>query len=298
MTTATVETRGAGTKKTKSTTSTVWRLARLNWLGGGAAWIWFIIVMLPIYWIVITSLKTQENYFATNPLVPPSNPTLENYRLVLRSDFVQYFFNSLLVAIGVVILTTTFALLAGTALSRFRFRGRTPVLFGILLVQLLPSMLLIVPLYIELKTFGLLNTKFGLIFIYTAFSLPFSTWLMKGFVDQIPVALEEASFIDGCTRFRSFVNVVLPLARPGIAAAGTFAFIYSWNEFLFALTFTSTTAARTIPPGLELFIGSENGVHWEAVTAGGVIAAIPILIGFLFAQRMLVSGLTAGAVKG
>ena len=259
---------------------------------------WLVGVLFPYVWMFITSITPPAEIPTLGKHVLPRHPSLEGYRELFGTSFVQYFFNSLLVAIGVVILTTTFALMAGTALSRFRFRGRTPVLFGILLVQLLPSMLLIVPLYIELKTFGLLNTRFGLIFIYTAFSLPFSTWLMKGFVDQIPVALEEASFIDGCTRFRSFMNVILPLARPGIAAAGTFAFIYSWNEFLFALTFTSTTAARTIPPGLELFIGSENGVHWEAVTAGGVIAAIPILIGFLFAQRMLVSGLTAGAVKG
>jgi len=127
--------------------------------------------------------------------------------------------------------------------------------------------------------------------------LSFSIWLMKGFIDQIPVEIEEASYIDGCSKLQSFFYVILPLARPGIAAAGTYAFIYAWNEFLFALTFTSSDEARTIPVGLRQFIG-ENIIRWEWLSAGGVLAAIPILIGFMFAQKALISGLSSGAVKG
>jgi multiple sugar transport system permease protein len=259
---------------------------------------WLVGVLGPYLWMFITSITPSSEIVTSGQNILPKNPTLQGYKdLIDNSQFPRYTLNSIIVALGTVVLTTMVALLAGTALSRFRFLGRTPVLFGILLVQLFPTMLLIVPLYIELKTIGLLNSKIGLILIYSAFSLPFTTWLMKGFVDQIPVEIEEASYIDGCSRLQSFRHVILPLTRPGIAAAGTFAFIYSWNEFLFALTFTQTDVSRTIPVGLRLFIG-ENTVHWEIITAGGVIAAIPILIGFMFAQRALVSGLASGAVKG
>jgi multiple sugar transport system permease protein len=259
---------------------------------------WLVGVLGPYLWMFITSITPPADIADSASHLWPENPSFQSYvDLLTGTAFLQYAGNSLLVALGTVILTTLFALLAGTALSRYKFRGRTAILMGVLLVQLLPTILLIVPLYIELKSVGLLNTKIGLVIVYTAFSLSFSTWLMKGFIDQIPVEIEEASLIDGCSKFQSFFYVILPLARPGIAAAGTYAFIYAWNEFLFALTFTSSDSARTIPVGLRLFIG-EHIIRWEWLTAGGVLAAIPILIGFMFAQRALVSGLASGAVKG
>ena len=171
------------------------------------------------------------------------------------------------------------------------------MLFGTLLLQLFPTVLLIAPLYIEMRTFGLLDTKQGLMLVYTAFSLPFSTWLMKGYVDQIPKEIEEAASIDGCSRFQTFLHVIVPLTKPGAAAVATLAFIYSWNEFIYAHTFTQTQSARTIPVGLRLFIG-ESSINWEYITGAGVLAAIPILVGFMIAQRSIISGLTAGAVKG
>lgn len=259
---------------------------------------WLVGVLGPYIWMFITSITPAADLAESAKHIWPENPSFESYvNLLTGTAFLQYAFNSLVVALGTVAITTAFALLAGTALSRYRFRGRTAVLYGILLVQLFPTILLIVPLYIELKSLGLLNSKLGLMLVYTAFALSFSTWLMKGFIDQIPVEIEEASYIDGCSRMKSFFYVIVPLARPGIAAAATYAFIYSWNEFLFALTFTSGDDARTIPVGLRQFIG-ENLIRWEWLTAGGVLAAIPILIGFMFAQRALISGLAAGAVKG
>lgn len=259
---------------------------------------WLVGVLGPYLWMFITSITPAADLAESARHIWPENPSFQSYvNLLTGTAFLQYAFNSLVVALGTVVVTTAFALLAGTALSRYRFRGRTAVLYGILLVQLFPTILLIVPLYIELKSLGLLNNKIGLMMVYTAFALSFSTWLMKGFIDQIPVEIEEASYIDGCSRMKSFFYVIVPLARPGIAAAGTYAFIYSWNEFLFALTFTSGDEARTIPVGLRQFIG-ENLIRWEWLTAGGVLAAIPILIGFMFAQRALISGLAAGAVKG
>lgn len=259
-----------------------------------AAWIFGVIG--PYTWMFITSITPPSQL--SDPAILPSDPTLDAYpQLLSTTGFLQFLGNSFFVAAGTVLLTVTFALLAGTALSRYKFRGRRVILYGILLVQLFPTILLIVPLYIELKTLGLLDNKFGLILVYTAFAMSFSTWLMKGFVDQIPVEIEEASYIDGCSKFQSFVYVIFPLSRPGIAAAGTYAFIYSWNEFLFALTFSSSPSSRTIPVALSQFIG-ENIIRWEFLTAGGVLAAIPILIGFMYAQKALISGLASGAVKG
>jgi multiple sugar transport system permease protein len=257
---------------------------------------WIVGVFAPYTWMFITSI-TPPSEMSTGGILP-RDPTFDAYtNLLTTTPFFQYMANSFMVATGTVILTISSALLAGTALSRYRFRGRRAVLVGILLVQLFPTMLLIVPLYIELKNLGLLDSKIGLVFVYSAFAMSFSTWLMKGFVDQIPIEIEEAAYIDGCSKLQAFRHVILPLSRPGIAAAGTYAFIYSWNEFLFALTFTASTENRTIPVGLNLFIG-ENLIRWEFLTAGGVLAAIPILIGFMYAQRSLISGLASGAVKG
>ena len=259
---------------------------------------WLVGVLGPYLWMFVTSITPPSDLPTVASRIWPEHPSFQSYvDLLTGTAFLQYALNSLIVAACTVVFTTLFAVLAGTALSRYRFRGRSVFLYGILLVQLFPAILLIVPLYMELKSIGLLNNKFGLVLVYTAFALSFSTWLMKGFIDQIPAEIEEASYIDGCSRFKSFFYVIVPLARPGIAAAGTYAFIYSWNEFLFALTFTSSDQARTIPVGLRQFIG-ENTIRWEWFTAGGVLAAIPILVGFMFAQRALIAGLTSGAVKG
>lgn len=259
---------------------------------------WILGVIGPYAWMAITSITPLDELNVDSTTILPKNPSLAAYvRLIVDTGFLQNIANSAVVAAGVVVVVILCALLAGTALSRYRFRGRRAVLYGILLVQLFPSILLLVPLYIELKNLGLLDNKIGLILVYSAFSLSFSTWLMKGFVDQIPVEIEEAALIDGCNRFQTFWHVILPLSRPGIAAAGTYAFIYSWNEFIFAVTFTSSNASKTIPVGLSQFIG-ENIIRWDFLTSGGVIAAIPILIGFMFAQRGLVEGLASGAVKG
>jgi multiple sugar transport system permease protein len=260
--------------------------------------IWLIGVLGPYAWMFITSITPSEELVYSAARIWPQHPGLEAYKYLFSNPrFIAYTFNSAVVAVGTVIVTTTLALLAGGALSRYRFRGRTLVLLGTLLLQLFPTILLITPLYIEMRTFGLLDTKHGLMLVYTAFSLSFSTWLMKGYIDQIPKEIEEAAFIDGCSRFQTFIYVVVPLTKPGIAAVATFAFIYSWNEFIYALTFTQTLTARTIPVGLRLFIG-ESSINWQYITAAGVLAAIPILVGFMIAQRWLISGLTAGAVKG
>ncbi len=257
---------------------------------------WLVGVLGPYVWMFITSITPPSDL--SSIILFPSHPTLAAFpSLLTETPFFEYLVNSIEVAVGTVVLTVACALLAGTALSRYRFRGRSVVLAGVLFMQLFPSILLIVPLYVELKTIGLIDNKIGLVLVDTAFALAFSTWLIKGFVDQIPREIEEAAYVDGCSKWQAFRHIILPLARPGITAAATYAFIYSWNEFLFAMTFTFSNSTRTMPVGLSLFVG-ENLIRWEFLTAGGVLASIPILIGFMYAQKGLVAGLSSGAVKG
>lgn len=275
---------------------------------GGTSWLsgirpiyfliaaWLVGVLGPYAWMFVTSI-TPPGELATIGIFP-ANPTLDAFpALLTQTPFFQYLLNSVQVATGTVLLTVSCALLAGTALSRYRFRSRNAILAGVLFMQLFPSILLIVPLYVELKALSLIDNKIGLILVDTAFAMAFSIWLVKGFVDQIPKEIEEAAYVDGCSKWQAFRHIILPLTRPGIAAAATYAFIYSWNEFLFALTFTFSEETRTMPVGLSLFVG-ENLIRWEFLTAGGVLAAIPILIGFMYAQKGLIAGLSSGAVKG
>lgn len=259
---------------------------------------WLLAVLGPYIWTFITSITPASELNTGGASYWPEAPTFEAYGLLLEvTPFLQYLGNSLLTALGTVALTVVIGLAAAIALSRYRFGGRRVVLMSILLVQVFPAVLLLVPLYAELRAFGLLDTRIGLILVYVTFATPFATWLLKGFMDEIPVELEEAARVDGASSLQMYWHVLLPLMRPGIAAAATYAFIYSWNEFIYAVTFASSTEVRTIPVGLSLFIG-ESTIRWELLTAGGVLAALPIILGFMFVQRHLVAGLTSGAVKG
>ena len=259
---------------------------------------WLVGVLFPFIWMLFTSVIPDRRLLTQAKDVFPREVTFAAYQHMFHDQrFIKYLLNSVTVALSTVVLTTLISLLAATALSRFRFRGHSFMLMSILLVQLFPSILLIVPLYIELKKLGLLNSKLGLILVYSSFTLSFATWLLKGFIDQIPKEIEESMTVEGASKMQVFWYLIFPLARPGIAAAGTYVFIYSWNEFIFALTFTNGQGARTLPVGLQQFV-AEDLIRWDLITASGVLAAIPILIGFMFAQRVLVSGLTSGAVKG
>lgn len=259
---------------------------------------WLVGVLSPFIWMFFTSIIPDRKLLTQAKDILPKDVTFAAYKNQFNDPrFLKYMSNSIVVALCTVALTTMIAILAATALSRYRFKGHSFMLTSILMVQLFPNILLIVPLYIELKKLGLLNSKLGLVLVYTAFSLSFATWLLKGFIDQIPKEIEESMTVEGASKLQIFWYLIFPLARPGIAATGTYAFIYSWNEFIFSLTFTNGQDSRTLPVGIQQFI-AEDLIRWDLITASGVLAAIPILIGFMFAQRVLVSGLTAGAVKG
>lgn len=256
------------------------------------------LVLGPYVVMLLTSLTPANELTAAGASIIPNEPTIDAYKeLIGTTPFLMYLRNSLLVVLMSVPLTLLVSTGAAIALSRFDFRGKKALTTGLLLAQMFPAVLLVVSLQGELKTFNLLDSLLGLALVQSAFATPFSTWLLKGFADSIPRELEEAGQIDGATTWQIIRQILLPLLLPGMVAAGTYAFILTWNEFLYALTFTSSNNARTLPVGLHLFIG-EYQIRWDLLTAGGVLAVVPVLIGFLVVQKRLVAGLAAGAVKG
>jgi multiple sugar transport system permease protein len=259
--------------------------------------VWLAATLGPYIVMLLTSITPQSELVAPGARLVPESPTLQAYvDLFQLTPFARFFVNSVITAAGTVAFALIVAMTAAISLSRFEFRAKRTVLTALLIAQLFPAVLLVIALQTELRSFGLLDTQAGLILVYTTFASPFATLLLKGFLDGMPRELDEAAAIDGCSSWQMVWHVLLPLMRPGLAAAGTYIFIFSWNEFLYALTFTSQNA-QTIPVGLHTFIGDYQ-IRWDLLTAGGVVAAVPVLLGFMFVQRQLIQGLTAGAVKG
>jgi len=254
--------------------------------------------VLPFLWMVSTAFKTTEETYTSPPLWIPHHPTIKNFLyIVKRGAFLTYFRNSVTVAVSTTVICIILSSLAGYSFSRFKFFGGHSLLLLFLITQMFPGALLIIPLFQIIKFLKLLNTLYALILSHITFSLPLCTWLMKGFFDQIPRELEEAAMIDGCSRISAMIYVIFPLAFPGIIAASIFSFIGSWDEFVFALTFTSSDEVRTLPIGLQRFIGSYE-IYWNHLGAASVLTTIPVIILFLFIQKYMVKGLTAGSVKG
>jgi multiple sugar transport system permease protein len=263
-----------------------------------AVLVWLLIALGPYVWMFLTSVKPSLELYEFPVRYLPSAVGFEAYeQLFTTTPFARFFANSAIVAAATVAFTTTVATLAAYALSRFRIPGKPIILVILLVTQLMPAVLLVIPLFISLRGLGLLNTWYGLTLVHSAFALPFTTYLVTGFLDAIPKELDEAAKIDGCSDLGAFRWVVLPLLAPSLAAASTYVFIYSWNEFIYALTFMTRESARTLPVGLHGFIG-EFLIRWDLLTAGGVIATLPTVLFFLLVQRRLIAGLTAGAVKG
>jgi N,N'-diacetylchitobiose transport system permease protein len=228
----------------------------------------------------------------------PTDLTLENFAFVLdEGNFLVYLRNSLVVALATVVISSALALLASVAVSRFKFTFRTSVLVMVLIVQMVPLEALVIPLFIQAKTLGMLNHLFGLVVVYVAFSLPFAIWTLRGFVSAVPRELEEAAYVDGATWPRMFWSVLLPLVAPGLVATSVFSFITAWNEFVFAITFLNDQSSYTVAAGLRQFF-TQYGTNWGAVMAGSTLITLPVMIFFVIVQRRLADGLVAGAVKG
>ncbi|MEA2594731.1 MAG: hypothetical protein QOF01_1200 [Thermomicrobiales bacterium] len=258
-----------------------------------------ILVVAPFLWMLVGSFRpTYEHLQKQGESLWIDNPTLSNYRRLFREyDFARYFLNSTIVATLTATFATSISAFAGYSLARFRFPGRGLVGFLILTTQMLPTVAIIIPLFLWFKQFQLIDTYWALLIAYMAFAIPFSTWMLRGFFANIPAELEEAATIDGASQFGAFVRIVLPLSAPGLLATGIFSFILAWQEFLFAVTFTSKAELRTLTVGIAAMRGKDV-VDWGLLNAGVVVTTIPLAIMFALVQRYLVQGLTAGAVKG
>ncbi|MFC4946030.1 carbohydrate ABC transporter permease [Pseudonocardia sp. GCM10023141] len=252
--------------------------------------------LLPVWMMVSTSLNGRAN--AGSRTLWPDSWTFDNFTYVFREGgFGTYLLNSLIVAIATVIISAALAMLAAVAVARFRFRFRTSVLVMVLIIQMVPLEALVIPLFVQARNLGMLNSLMGLVIVYLAFSLPFAIWTLRGFVAAVPVELEEAAFLDGASWWRMFWSVLFPLVAPGLVATSVFSFITAWNEFIFALTFMSQDDNYTVAVGLRQFFG-QHGTDWGSVMAASTIITIPVMIFFIIAQKRLTDGLVAGAVKG
>ncbi len=255
-----------------------------------------LLCVLPIFIIFATSLRQQVQIFA-EPLNFIFMPTLENYRAVLEEDNLdRYLWNSLFVGVVSTVITLVLGCMAAYGLARFRFPGRQAVAYTTLLLRTVPLAVMAIPVFMIWNQWQLVNSLWGLVLLYVAVNLPFTIWLLYGFVLQVPVELEEAAAIDGCGPIRIFTKVLLPLMAPGLAAASIFTFRIAWNEFILALVLTDRQT-RTLPVAASLFI-TDLGVDWGKVMAIASLIAIPPLIFTFVAARQIISGLTAGAVKG
>jgi multiple sugar transport system permease protein len=258
-----------------------------------------VYTLFPFIWMVISALKPRDEIRARTPSFLIQSPTLENFtRVLVEHNFLEYLRNSLIVSIAACALSLVISLLAGYVFSRnYRMRLVQGSNFGMLVSQMIPGVLLLVPLYITMRNLGLLDSYASLILAYTTFVIPLSTFMLSSAYDSIPMSLEEAAEIDGASRLRTLVSVVLPVMIPSIVSVGLYSFITAWNEFMFGYIFISTDSLRTITPALLLFKGA-NSVDWGGLMAGSVIAVLPVALIFLFLQRYFMSGLMSGAVKG
>jgi len=273
-------------------------------LGGPVLWAGLVALTLfalgPFVWVFLTSLKTRGELYATPLRYLPATVTLANYVDAWTSrltPFSRFFANSLWVSSVTMVATTCVSILAGYALARFRFAGRNALLLIFLATQMFPAVLLIAPLLSQWYALGLIDTYQALIYSNFSFTVPFTVWMLVGYFDAIPRDLEESALIDGCGRFGALCRVVLPLAAPGIAATAIFAFVTSWSELLFAITFTTQTEMRTLSAGL-LFMVGQYEIQWGQLSAGVIISTVPVAILFTYLQRHLIHGLSAGALKG
>lgn len=254
-----------------------------------------VFTLFPVYWMLNSSLDARAGHTSS---FWPAEPTLDHYVFVLtEGGFGTFLRNSLLVALGTVLISSVLALLASVAVARFRFRMRTQILMLVLIVQMVPLEALVIPLFVQVRDLQLLETLIGLVVVYVALALPFGIWMLRGFVAAVPIELEEAAYLDGASWGRMFWSVLLPLVAPGLVATSIFSFITAWNEFIFAMTMLGgATENYTVAIGLRSFFGVHSN-DWGAIMAASTIITVPVMIFFILVQRRLASGLTAGAVK-
>jgi multiple sugar transport system permease protein len=276
--------------------------ARQRWLRELLAYVVLLVLMVwtlgPLYWMVTTSIKTNAEVYGTTATLWPRQPTLQNYRVLFtKTPFAVYFQNSALIALGTTFITVLASALGAYALVRLRFPGRRLLARVLVYTYLVPQSLLFIPLFTILVNAGLSNTRTGLVLTYLGFTVPFCTWLLMGYFLSVPVELEEAGLVDGCSRLGVLFRIVMPVTLPALAVTAFFSFTLSWNEYLYASVFVSDVNAKTIPTGIPSFI-IEDVFFWGPMMASTVLSVIPPLVVYFLFQRWLITGLTLGAVKG
>jgi N,N'-diacetylchitobiose transport system permease protein len=259
----------------------------------------FCVMVFPVYWMVATAFKPGVEITSYTPKWIPLHPTLQHFSdAIHRPYFWDDVRNSLIVVSVVVLLAVVLAFFAAVALAKFRFSGLKVFIVLIIVIQMLPANALIIPLYVVLAKYHQVNQLSGLIITYLTFVLPFSIWVLRGFVIGIPKDLEEAAMVDGNGRLAAFVKILLPLVAPGLVATAIFAFIQAWNEFIFAYILLSDQQKQTLTVWLSGYLGTSRGTDWGGLMAGATLTAIPVVIFFLIVHRRIAFGLTAGAVRG
>lgn len=257
-----------------------------------------LVLVFPLLWMISTSFKPGNEIFTKIPRWIPKQPTIENYRfMLLHTTYPVYYLNTLKVSIITTVFALVISVFAGYSLSRFRFRGRGFLGVLIIAVQMFPYVLLVIPMFIVMRSLGLIDTHLSLIIAYSTFALPFSTWMLKGYFDTISVSLEEAAIIDGCRRSQILFRIILPLSAPGLVAVAMFTFILGWREYIYALAFTRSEKLRLLTVGLALMQGQHGRISWGQIMSGAVLACIPAILVFTILQKYMVQGFTRGAVK-
>jgi len=256
-----------------------------------------LIVLFPLSWVLFGSFKSPSEIFAYPPSILPQQPTLQNYsEVITRTGLPVYMMNTTIVTVVTVVLTLFFGSMAAYGFSRWNFRFKNVLLVTLLIFQLIPSSVNIIPFYLMASWADMLNSRITLIAIYSATQIPFVIWIMKGIIDSIPRSLDEAAIIDGCSWARVFFSIILPLSLPGLAASGFLVFLHSWSEFVLPLVLAGSNDVAVVSVGIYRFFGMDTSAYNYAFAAS-VLSSLPVLIGYLFAQEFLVSGLTKGSDK-
>jgi multiple sugar transport system permease protein len=264
-----------------------------------AVWAIVLIVIFPLIWMVITSVKPQTELFRIPATFWPTEITFEHYRTLLeKTAFLKYMRNSVIISTSTTILVITVAVLGAYSLTRFTYPGRERIAFLVLATYLLPSVVLVLPLYLMMVKVGIANSLFSLVVAYTTFALPYALWLLRSFMASMPEELEWAALVDGASRFGAFVDVVLPQAIPGIISTALFTFIVTWNEYFYALILVNTDEARPLTTGVITMLVTSFNIEWSLLMAAAVAMSLPLIIIFVFLQGYLVRGFAGTGVKG
>jgi multiple sugar transport system permease protein len=263
------------------------------------AWSIVFVIAFPLVWMILTSVKPQFELFRIPPTILPQEVTFEHYhRVLVETPFLKYFRNSVILAVGTTVLVIVIATLGAHSLVRFSYPGRERLAQLVLFTYLLPSVVLIIPLYLLMVWLGIANTLFSLMLAYTTFALPFALWLLRSFMQGIPQDLEAAALVDGASRMEAFVDVILPQAVPGIISTALFTFILAWNEYLYALVLVNTDEARPLTTGVMNMLITAFNIEWSLLMAASVMMSLPVIIVFALLQKHLTRGFGAGGVKG